>query len=77
MWSSLTVTNDVDHQFAVVYHLHNWYENKRIKSKCLSTGETWEIKQYQHFLWSLTGWREKRLILWYKLYYHPQLKRSI
>jgi NADH-quinone oxidoreductase subunit C len=30
--------NDVDQQFAVVYHLHNWYENKRIKSK-LYNGE--------------------------------------
>lgn len=25
--------NDENHQFAVVYHLHNWIENKRIKIK--------------------------------------------
>lgn len=25
--------NDDEHQFAVVYHLHNWIENKRIKIK--------------------------------------------
>ena len=32
--------NDVDHQFAVVYHLHNWYENKELRSKLLSMVKT-------------------------------------
>jgi NADH-quinone oxidoreductase subunit C len=27
--------NEVDRQFTIVYHMHNWYENKRIKSKRL------------------------------------------
>ena len=25
--------NETERQFAVVYHLHNWYENKRLKIK--------------------------------------------
>ena len=36
--------NEVDRQFAVVYHLHNWHENTRIKIKVFSNGENSEIK---------------------------------
>ena len=34
----------VNKQFAVVYHLHNWIENKRIRIKSFINGETPEIK---------------------------------
>ena len=32
--------NEFTRQFAVVYHMHNWYENKRIKIKVYIDGET-------------------------------------
>ncbi len=35
--------NDDNHQFAIVYHMHNWYENKRIRIKTFLNG-TPEIK---------------------------------
>jgi NADH-quinone oxidoreductase subunit C len=35
--------DDVEEQFAVVYHLHNWYENKELKLAFLN-GEKPEIK---------------------------------
>jgi NADH-quinone oxidoreductase subunit C len=31
--------NEVDRQFTIVYHMHNWYENKRIKIKTFINGE--------------------------------------
>jgi NADH-quinone oxidoreductase subunit C len=40
--------DDVEDQFAVVYHLHNWYENKESKLAFFN-GEKPEIKRYQIF----------------------------
>jgi NADH-quinone oxidoreductase subunit C len=31
--------NEVDRQFTIVYHMHNWYENKRVKIKTFINGE--------------------------------------
>ena len=31
--------NETQRQFPVVYHLHNWYENKRLKIKVFLNGE--------------------------------------
>src|SRR6476660_9048486 len=36
--------SDVSEQFSVVYHLHNWIENKRIRIKTFLNGENPEIK---------------------------------
>ena len=30
--------SDINEQFCVVYHLHNWYENKRIRVKTFLSG---------------------------------------
>jgi NADH-quinone oxidoreductase subunit C len=40
-------------QFAVVYHLHNWYENKRIKVKAYINGENPEIKSISNIEFQL------------------------
>ena len=37
--------NNQNEQFEVVYHLHNWIENKRIRIKCFLNGSTPEIKK--------------------------------
>jgi len=31
--------SNVDRQFAIVYLMHNWYENKRIRIKAFINGE--------------------------------------
>jgi NADH-quinone oxidoreductase subunit C len=38
MWNTLS-DNEVDRQFTIVYHMHNWYENKRVKIKTFINGE--------------------------------------
>jgi NADH-quinone oxidoreductase subunit C len=49
--------NDEDHQFAV-YHLHNWYENKRIRIKAYINGENPEIKSISNIFLS-SNWMER------------------
>ena len=36
--------SDVNEQFCIVYHLHNWYENKRIRVKTFLNGTSPEVK---------------------------------
>ena len=70
--------NDVDHQFAVVYHLHNWYENKRIKIKAFINGENPEIKTISNIFLS-SNWMERETFDFYGINFigHPQLKRIL
>ena len=70
--------NDVEHQFAVVYHLHNWYENKRIKIKVFINGETPEIKSISSIFLS-SNWMERETYDFYGINFigHPQLKRIL
>lgn len=70
--------NDLEHQFAVVYHLHNWYENKRIKIKVFINGETPEIKSISSIFLS-SNWMERETYDFYGINFigHPQLKRIL
>ena len=70
--------NDEDHQFAVVYHLHNWYENKRIKIKAYLNGEKPEIKTISSIFVS-SNWMEREAYDFYGINFigHPQLKRIL
>jgi NADH-quinone oxidoreductase subunit C len=70
--------NDVDHEFAVVYHLHNWYENKRIKIKAYTNGSTPEIKTISKIFLS-SNWMERETWDFYGINFigHPQLKRIL
>lgn len=49
--------NDDAHQFAVVYHLHNWVENKRIKIKAYLNNEA-KIKTISN-IFSCSNWMER------------------
>ncbi len=49
--------NDDAHQFAVVYHLHNWVENKRIKIKAYLNNEP-KIKTICN-IFSCSNWMER------------------
>ena len=70
--------NEVNRQFAVVYHLHNWYENVRIKIKVFINGETPEIKTVSNIFLS-ANWMERETYDFYGIIFkgHPQLKRIL
>ncbi len=70
--------NDENHEFGVVYHLHNWYENKRIKIKAYLNGITPEIKTISNIFLS-TNWMEREAYDFYGIDFkgHPQLKRIL
>ena len=67
--------NEVDRQFAVVYHLHNWYENKRIKIKVFINGENPEIKTISNIFLS-SNWMERETYDFYGIKFkgHPDLR---
>ena len=70
--------NEVNRQFAVVYHLHNWYENKRIKIKAFIDGENPQIRTISNIFLS-SNWMERETFDFYGIDFigHPQLKRIL
>jgi NADH-quinone oxidoreductase subunit C len=70
--------NNVNEQFAVVYHLHNWIENKRIRIKSFINGETPEIKTISN-IFLCANWMERETYDFYGINFigHPQLKRIL
>jgi len=69
--------NDEKHQFAVVYHLHNWIENVRIRVKTYLTGNPEVDSMTDLFLSS--NWMERETWDFYGINFkgHPQLKRIL
>jgi NADH-quinone oxidoreductase subunit C len=70
--------NEAELQFAVVYHLHNWYENKRLKIKVFLNGEKPEIKSISNIFLS-SNWMERETYDFFGINFigHPQLKRIL
>ncbi|TRX37730.1 NADH-quinone oxidoreductase subunit C [Flavobacterium restrictum] len=70
--------NEEERQFAVVYHLHNWYENKRIKIKSFINGAKPEIKTISNIFLS-SNWMERETWDFFGINFigHPQLKRIL
>jgi NADH-quinone oxidoreductase subunit C len=70
--------NVIERQFAVVYHMHNWYENKRIKIKAFINGSTPEIKSISN-IFLCSNWMEREAYDFYGINFigHPQLKRIL
>ena len=70
--------NDVNEQFAIVYHLHNWIENKRIKIKAFLNGTNPEIKTISNIFLS-SNWMERETYDFYGINFlgHSQLKRIL
>lgn len=70
--------NAEDRQFAVVYHLHNWFESKRIKIKVFINGFKPEIKSLTTIFPS-SNWMERETFDFYGIHFigHPQLKRIL
>jgi NADH-quinone oxidoreductase subunit C len=69
--------NDENHQFSVVYQLHNWIENVRIRVKTFLTEnpETDTISD----LFLCANWMEREAWDFYGINFkgHPQLKRIL
>lgn len=67
-----------DKQFAVVYHMHNWRDNVRIRIKCFLGGENPEIDTVTSLFLS-ANWQERETYDFYGIIFkgHPQLKRIL
>lgn len=70
--------NDSKHQFAVVYHLHNWVENVRIRVTTYLTDENLEVNSITD-LFLCSNWMERETFDFYGINFigHPQLKRIL
>ncbi|CAN1563777.1 NuoC NADH,ubiquinone oxidoreductase 27 kD subunit [Flavobacteriaceae bacterium] len=70
--------NDENHQFTVVYHLHNWIDNVRIKIKSYISGSNPEIKTVSN-VFLCANWMERETYDFYGINFigHPQLKRIL
>ncbi|RTY89337.1 NADH-quinone oxidoreductase subunit C [Flavobacterium sp. GT3R68] len=70
--------NEMHRQFAVVYHMHNWYENIRIKIRTFISGENPEIRTVSNIFLS-ANWMERETYDFYGIKFigHPQLKRIL
>ncbi len=67
-----------DKQFAVVYHMHNWVDNVRIRIKCFLNGENPEINTVSNLFLS-SNWQERETYDFFGIVFkgHPQLKRIL
>lgn len=70
--------NEAERQFAIVYHMHNWYENTRIRFKAYINGGNPEIKTASNIFPS-ANWMERETYDFYGVNFigHPQLKRIL
>jgi NADH-quinone oxidoreductase subunit C len=70
--------NVASEQFAVIYHLHNWIENKRIRIKCFLNVAAPEIKTISN-IFLCANWMERETWDFYGINFrgHPQLKRIL
>ena len=69
--------NDEQHQFSVVYHLHNWVENVRVRVRTFLT-ENPEVDTITD-LFLTANWMERETWDFYGINFkgHPQLKRIL
>ena len=65
--------NEETRQFAVVYHMHNWYENKRIKIKAFISGNNPEIKTVSNIFLS-SNWMERETYDFYGINFNNKCK---
>lgn len=70
--------NTIDQQFCVVYHLHNWIENTRIRIKTYLNGAHPEVASISDIFLS-SNWMERETYDFYGINFigHPQLKRIL
>ncbi len=69
--------NDDDHQFSLVYHLHNWIENTRLRVRTFLT-ENPKVDSITD-IFQTANWMERETWDFYGIDFkgHPQLKRIL
>lgn len=69
---------ETDRQFAVVYHLHNWYKNVRIRIKCFTSANNPNVNSIVD-IFPGANWQERETFDFYGIVFnnHPQLKRIL
>ena len=70
--------NEPNRQFAVVYLLHNWFDNVRIRIKVFLSGENPEIDSLTS-VFSAANWMERETYDFFGIRFvgHPKLKRIL
>lgn len=70
--------NPVNEQFCVVYHMHNWFENKRIRIKAFISSEHPHIDSVTSLFLS-ADWQERETYDFYGIHFdgHPNLCRIL
>jgi NADH-quinone oxidoreductase subunit C len=70
--------NEASHQFAVVYHMHNWVENIRLRITTYLSGENPDVNTITD-LFLTANWMERETFDFYGINFigHPQLKRIL
>lgn len=70
--------NEIERQFAVVYHMHNWMENVRVRFKAFLNRENPEIETASGLFLS-ANWQERETYDFYGIIFtnHPDLKRIL
>jgi NADH-quinone oxidoreductase subunit C len=70
--------NNPERQFAMVYHMHNWIDNVRIRFKSFLNGDNPEIDSVTNLFLS-ANWQERETYDFYGIIFkgHPQLKRIL
>ena len=69
---------ETDRQFCVVYHLHNWFDNVRIRVKVFLPASNPEVESIVP-LYAGANWQERETYDFYGITFknHPQLKRIL
>lgn len=70
--------NDIESQFAMVYHMHNWIDNVRVRFKAYLNGETPEIETATK-VFLTANWMEREAYDFYGVNFigHPDLRRIL
>ena len=70
--------NEVDRQFAVVYHMHNWFDNVRVRIKTYLNGTKPEIETVTE-VFKTANWMERETYDFFGITFkgHPNLKRIL
>jgi len=70
--------NDLNRQFAVVYHMHNWLDNLRIRFKTYLNGENPEVESATK-VFLTANWMEREAYDFYGITFtgHPDLRRIL
>jgi NADH-quinone oxidoreductase subunit C len=70
--------NEIERQFVMVYHLHNWIDNVRIRFKTYLNGENPEIETATT-VFDCANWMERQEYDFFGVIFtgHPDLKRIL